>query len=547
MTKPSFALAGLLLVAAGPALAETFPGDTPRLTEGAAAAGIQHEYTGDWEFFVGGGAASFDCNGDRMPDLFLAGGTSPAQLYINRSDAGGALAFEAAPVLQSGKAVTKATGAYPIDLNNDGHQDLVVLRLGSNRILLGEGDCLFNDANKALGFDGGRAWTTSFSAIWEEGETFPTLAFGNYVDRRAPGSPFGTCEDNRLVRPASSEGALPDYSQSTPLSPSHCTLSMLFSDWEGEGQFDLRVTNDRQYHRGGQEQLWRIEAGQPPREYDESDGWEELVIWGMGIAQADLDADGRPEYALTSMGDTKVQKLSEDAFENEPIYEDVAFDAGLTAHRPYTGDTSKPSTGWHAQFADVNNDSWSDLFIAKGNVEAMPNFAAFDPDNLLLGSSSGAFAEQGDVAGIALDRKGRGAVIEDFNADGQLDMLVVNRGSNVSLFENSGPVEASAPEQTLGNFLRIELDNGSVNADAVGAIVSVKTGNRFMTQTVSIGGGHASGQSGFLHFGLAQAERAQVRVKWPGKGWSQPFQVFANHHYILQRDSMQPLLWVPAR
>ena len=533
--------AGLTLACgAGPAAAQQ---DIPTLTEVAQTAGLDHAFTGPWEFFVGGGGASFDCNGDRRPDLFLAGGTSPAKLYVNQSSAGGDLVFADSPYLAGGKDLTKATGAYPINLNNDEHMDLVVLRLGSNRLLLGEGDCQFRDGNKALNFDGGRAWTTSFAAIWELGARFPTLAFGNYVDRRAPGSPFGTCEDNRLVRPRSAETDQPDYSDTLALSPSHCTLSILFTDWQGEGQFDLRVTNDRQYHRGGQEQLWHVPQGAQPYEYTRADGWEELVIWGMGIAEADLDADGRPEYALTSMGDTKVQVLSEDAFEDEPIYVDIAFNAGLTAHRPYTGDTSKPSTGWHAQFADLNNDTWHDLFIAKGNVEAMPNFAAFDPDNLLLGSESGRFTEVGDQAGIALDRRGRGGVIEDFNSDGKLDLLVINREDQPSLFVNQGPLGAPTPAQGLGNFLRVELDNGAINPNGIGASISVKTGNRYQTKTVAIGGGHASGQIGFSHFGLGQAEVAQVRVKWPETGWSAPFQVFANTHVILNRETNGIRTW----
>lgn len=525
--------------------ASVFPGDIPALSDVAGTAGLDHGYTGDWEFFVGGGVASFDCNGDRRPDVVLAGGTSPAALYVNRSSAGGELAFEAQDILASGKAIKGVTGAYPINLNNDAHTDLVLLRLGSNRLLLGEGDCRFSDANKRLGFDGGRAWTTAFAATWEPGEAFPTLAFGNYVDRRAPGSPFGTCEDNVLIRPGAGGSDQPDYSAPIPLSPSHCTLSLLFTDWEGEGQFDLRVTNDRQYHRGGQEQLWQIPPQGQPREFTSADGWEELVIWGMGIAQADLDADGRPEYALTSMGDTKVQRLSEDAYSAEPIYEDIAFDRGLTAHRPYTGDSSRPSTGWHAQFADINNDTWSDLYIAKGNVQAMPNFAAFDPDNLLLGTPSGQFEETGDAAGIAQDTRGRGAVIEDFNADGQLDLLVVNREAQPGLFRNLGPVGASTATQRLGNFLRVELDNGAVNPDAIGAMVSVKTGNRYQTQTVAIGGGHASGQLGFVHFGLGLADLAEVRVKWPDSGWSAPYQVYANSHVVISRDETNVLLWYP--
>ena len=37
--------------------------------------------------------------------------------------------------------------------------------------------------------------------MFEPDQDYPTLAFGNYVDRSAPGSPWGTCHDNFLFRP----------------------------------------------------------------------------------------------------------------------------------------------------------------------------------------------------------------------------------------------------------------------------------------------------------------------------------------------------------
>ena len=148
---------------------------------------------------------------------------------------------------------------------------------------------------------------------------------------------------------------------------------MLFTDWNRSGRPSLRVTNDRHYHRGGEEQLWHFDAGTLPRLYSRRDGWQKVVIWGMGIASADLNADGFPEYALTSMGDTKLQQLELDSFEENgwPQYRDIAYENSATAHRPYTGEDLKPSTGWHAEFDDVNNDGLHDLFIAKGNVEQL--------------------------------------------------------------------------------------------------------------------------------------------------------------------------------
>src|SRR5687768_17981252 len=117
---------------------------------------------------------------------------------------------------------------------------------------------------------------------------------------------------------------------------------------------------------------------------DQQEGWERLRIFGMGIASYDLTDDGYPEVYLTSQADNKLQTLA-DVADGRPTYDDMALESGVTAHRPFAGDTTLPSTGWHAEFQDVNADSFVDLFVAKGNVEAQPDHAARDPSNLLLG------------------------------------------------------------------------------------------------------------------------------------------------------------------
>lgn len=517
----------------------------PTFLEEATAAGIDHTYDGAWEFFVGGGTAIFDCNGDRRPDLFIAGGKNQARLYRNESPTGGALKFVPVDSGIGEKQAGKVLGAYPLDINNDDVLDLVVLRLGENLLLEGKGDCKFELANRPLGFDGGREWTTAFSATYEPDLDFPTLAFGNYVDRSAPGSPWGTCHDNFLFRPVATKEGGVAYPEATRLSPGYCTLSILFTDWNRSGEPALRVSNDRHYYRGGEEQLWAVPPGRPPRPYRKSDGWQHLKIWGMGIASIDLDVDGFPEYALTSMGDTKLQKLDDESDETVPIYQDIAFDLGVTAHRPYAGEDLKPSTGWHSEFQDVNNDGLWDLFIAKGNVEAMPDFAAYDPDNLLLGQWSGKFTEAGDAAGIGSDRRGRGAGLADFNSDGLLDLIVVNRAAPVSLFRNLGAGTAGGPKP-LGNWLAIDVRQpGDKNTRAVGAKISVKTGNRTVVKDIQVGAGHASGQMGFIHFGLGVAERANVRIKWPDGDWSHGYRVFANGHVIIERGAEKARLWYP--
>jgi hypothetical protein len=151
----------------------------PRYVEESLAAGLDHVYDGEFEFFVGGGVAVFDCDDDGQPDMYLAGGENPAGLYRNVGEVGGPLAFEY--VTADGVALTEATGAYPVDIDSDGLTDLAVLRVGEDVMLRGLGDCAFEPANEAWSLEGADDWTVGFSAIWEDEESLPTLAFGNYL------------------------------------------------------------------------------------------------------------------------------------------------------------------------------------------------------------------------------------------------------------------------------------------------------------------------------------------------------------------------------
>ncbi|MEL7465562.1 MAG: CRTAC1 family protein [Pseudomonadota bacterium] len=483
----------------------------PRFVDRAPELGIAHSYEGGWEHFGGGGVAVFDCDGDGLAELYAAGGANPATLLRNRSARGGGLRFAAET--PDALSITGVTGAYPLDIDGDGIDDLAILRVGADLILKGDGACGFSPF-VGLGFESGDRWTTAFSATWEDGAALPSLAFGHYVDRADPNGPFEACDDNALYRPEDDR-----YSAPIALTPGYCALSMLFTDWARTGRADLRVSNDRHYYiRDGAEQMWAMEGA--PRLYGEADGWRRQALWGMGIASRDLDGDGVAEVMLTSMGDQVLQYR--DLAAQGPRYVDAPYEAGATAHRPYMGEDGRPSTGWHAEFGDVDNDGFDDLFIAKGNVDQMPSMALSDPNNLLMGTPEGRFVEAGAEAGVASPARGRGGALHDLNLDGRLDMIVVNRRAPLEIYENM--------TERPGGFVALRLNAPAPNTRAVGAHVELNIGDRTLTREVTVGGGHAGGASGWIHFGVGEAGAATLRVIWPSGAVSRAHEIRPNRH-----------------
>ena len=440
----------------------------------------QHSYSGEWNHFVGGGVAVMDCNNDALPDIFAAGGTSPSKLFVNEAN----FKFSQKHIPE----ITGSTGAYPIDINADGYMDLFVLQLGPNILLKGGPDCSFSDATKEFNIPDTSQWSTAFTAWWQN-DGLPFMAVGNYVDLNDPKGPFFACDTHQILEPNG------NIYKSNKLEPGFCSLSMLTAK-DASGEMRLRISNDRQYYvRNGYEQMWDLSD---QRFLTEADGWDKFSIWGMGIASRDITGDGRDEVVLTSMGDQLLRLANSDG-----TYKNAPFEIGTYAHKPYFGDDGRPSTGWHAQFSDINNDGLADLFIAKGNVDQMPSNAIKDPNNLLIQQTNGLFQEVGLEAGIASLERGRGAALADFDLDGRIDILVMNRRAPMEIYRNV--------TKNTGNWLAIQLVQKGGNINAIGSRITIGKDS----QQVTIGGGHAGGQALPIHFGLGDAKTAIINIEWP--------------------------------
>ena len=106
----------------------------------------------------------------------------------------------------------------------------------------------------------------------------------------------------------------------------------------------------------------------------------------------------------------------------------------------------------------------------------------------------------------------------------------------MKLWRNVGRGTAARP-RPLGHWLALRLRQPGGNRDAVGAWIEVRVGDRMLRREVTVGGGHASGQLGWLHFGLGSSSEALVRVQWPQGAWGPWVRVAANQFAYLERGT----------
>ena len=250
------------------------------------------------------------------------------------------------------------TGAYPLDIDGDGITDLVLLRVGENVVMRGLGNCQFERANELWGFDGGDAWSTAFAATWEKGAAgrlWPSAITSTAARKLRRGAPAPTTGCTGLT------GRRTSSRHPWRSSPVFARCRCCSPTGTGPARRRLRVSNDREYYEGGQEQLWHVDPGKAPALYTEKEGWKPLRIWGMGIAGYDLDFDGYPEYFLTSMADNKLQTLATVPQDGKPRghLQRCGFAKGVTAHRPYTGGDCAPARPGTRNLKTSTMTAWS--------------------------------------------------------------------------------------------------------------------------------------------------------------------------------------------
>lgn len=131
-------------------------------------------------------------------------------------------------------------------------------------------------------------------------------------------------------------------------------------------------------------------------------------------------------------------------------------------------------------------------------------------NRMFLSLGNGKFVDASSVTDTDFIQDGRALGLLDWDADGQVDMLLRNRNApRLRLLRNRAAPDA--------HWLQIQLvGGGQSNRDAIGARVTAELADREIVRSLRGGEGFLSQSSKTLFFGLGETEEVvSVLVRWP--------------------------------
>lgn len=469
----------------------------PRFQDVTAAAGIDATIPATQCGQYTSGAAWADVDGDGDLDLYITRAWLPAQLWIN--DGTGRFTEQAsARGVDNGGRV--ALGATFADYDNDGDPDLLVTNQEQpNRLYRNDGTGHFTDVADAAGL--GDFQGDSTSAAWGDydGDGYLDL----YVSTWSACLPPVIYEPDRLYH-NEGDGTFTDQ---TALLPESSTFGAGFQpawfDYNGDGRPDLYLANDHYGNDPDRNRLWRNDGPGVGGTWAFTDVSESsranYSINSMGIGLADIDRDLDLDVAVSNIEGNVLARNNGDG-----TFTDVAWAQG--ASRPFQTAGVKSVT-WGLAFADFNLDGWEDLFVAAGALDDAPN----QPNQVFTADGTGrGFLDLSALSGADDPGSSRGLALADYDRDGLMDAVVVDKNGSAHLLRNVTDAPGS-------HWLEVRLTGTSSNRDGCGAtLIATALGSKLMREVYCGSVGLSSGSDPTVHFGLASAATvSRLTIEWP--------------------------------
>jgi hypothetical protein len=549
------AVTGLILAAAACATLARGGGASGVFRDVTASSGIRFRFRSDLQHLkmittVNGGCAFGDADGDGRPDLYVTNSIphwgkpnekSCGRLYRNLGGGRFADVTQAAGIRACGLGM----GAFWVDIDGDGDLDLYLTNVGRNQLFLNRGNGTFEEAHGSGLED--PLFSVGAAFLDFDGDGDVDVVVANYLDstpewERAQPQFELRVPDDYMGQPShlyrnDGAGHFTDVTAAAGLTMPAAdtkTLGVAVLDYDADGRPDLYFVNDRVSNR-----LFHNRGDSTFEETTAESGAGALgnqARAGMGVAVGDADGDGATDLFVTNFGgepNSYYRNVEGTIFE----------DAGSTLGGAEAGETS---VRWGTHFADFDNDGWPDLYVVGGHLA--PRLArilghyksgkaayveAGDPayrqkSVLLHNAGAGKFEEwreAGDLASIRMS--GRGSAVADVDGDGGLDLFVVDLAGPSRLFRN----EVGSRQSWIG----IDPRPGSDRRTVLGTRVRVTAGGRTQVQELQVSPSYASGSLTELHFGLGDAEKVDVEVRWPDGGTQKLGTVASRRSYRLTR------------
>jgi len=530
-----------------------------RFTEVGKAAGIDFTHAGPRldpllepimpEVTSMGAAVSVcDFDNDGWNDLYVVDSSEGGRnrLYRNLGkDASGSRQFEevaAAVGLAdvNGRETGVSMGSVWADYDNDGWEDVFLYKWGRPELFRNEGGRRFRAVTEGSGLP---AWLNANNAVWfdYDRDGLLDLFIAGYYDekinlwrladsRMMPNSfEYATNGGQKHLLRNLGNGRFRPVAGELGLRSTRWALAAMAADLRGTGWPDLVIANDY-----GVSEHFANDEGRRFREIGRATGLAERPKSGMNVALGDVRNDGRFSIYVSNI--TEEGKL----IQGNNLWMPEGSGESLR-YRNWAGDLGVEAGGWSfgAQFGDLNNDGWQDLFLTNGYVSADPNSSYWYDFSQITGASSHIisdakkwpaignrshsgyqrkrvwinergrrFVDLAQQAGVVETFDGRAVALADFWNRGVLDVVVAHQKAPLLLYRNE-----VAPGR---NWLAFQLTGTRSNRSAIGAEVRVRWSAGEQLQQVSSASGFCAQNQRRLHFGLGDAQKVdEVLIRWP--------------------------------
>jgi tetratricopeptide (TPR) repeat protein len=453
-----------------------------------------------------GTAAWADYDGDGDLDLLESGSGEFIRVYRNDGRR-----FSDATEEAGLAGVPSGYSLNLVDYDNDGRPDLYISLNGwsgpmKNRLFHNAGGRFEDVTEKSGAGDPGNGFVSLWADFDNDGLLDLAIANGVLKDGSVP-QIYRNNGDGTFTNMTKQAGIVEP--------PEYGAIGMALGDYDRDGRVDILINGldpapNRLYKNLGG---WKFrdvarEAGlvQPPHngfvcflfDYN-NDGWPDALTTSLAAWES-VVAALRIDYVVPK---SRVHPDSSRLFRNNRngTFTDVTFEAGLHFPVGVMG----------AGVADLDNDGYLDLYLGVGD----PQMSRLEPNRFFHNNGDGTFSDLTDFVKFQRPgNKGHGVAFVDWEEDGDLDIYAQLGG------HYPGDFARNAFYRNLrGNrngWLQVDLKPVQSNRDAIGAQMTLRSGDLAVYREVKGGEGFGATSQKRQHFGIGGRKKIDsLEIRWP--------------------------------